>query len=87
MTRTAVFRGPVLHFVDDPDGAGEGAHAHFADGALVVRDGLVDRVGDWAAVRAGLPANATVIDCAGRLIVPGFIDTHVHYPQTDMIAS
>ena len=34
-----------------------------------------------------LPADATVVDYRGKLIVPGFVDTHVHYPQTDMIAA
>ena len=34
-----------------------------------------------------LPADIEVTDYRGRLILPGFIDTHVHYPQTDMIAS
>ncbi len=82
-----VYRGQVLHFVDDPAIAGERAHAYFEDGALVVRDGLVERAGDWSAIRAALPGNATLVDCGGRLILPGFIDTHVHYPQTDMIAS
>ena len=87
MTPLAVYRGQVLHFVDDPAVAGERAHAHFEDGALVVRDGCVERAGDWPTIRATLPEGVTVVDCGGHLITPGFIDTHVHYPQTEMIAS
>ncbi len=34
-----------------------------------------------------IPAGAEVVDHRGKLLVPGFIDTHVHYPQTDIIAS
>lgn len=34
-----------------------------------------------------LPAGAQLHDYSGKLIVPGFIDTHIHFPQTDMIAS
>ncbi len=82
-----VFRGQILHFTDDPAVAGERAHIYHEDGALVVRDGRVVRADDWRAVSASLPADAVVVDCAGRLLMPGFIDTHVHYPQSDIIAS
>src|SRR5690606_27902861 len=34
-----------------------------------------------------LEGAVTVIDWRGKLIVPGFIDSHIHYPQTDIIAS
>ena len=34
-----------------------------------------------------LPPGVPVHDHRGKLISPGFIDTHLHYPQTDMIAS
>ena len=81
------FRGRILHFVDDPAAAGERAHEYHDDGALVVRDGHVAQAGDWFTVRETLPAGTPVVDCAGKLILPGFIDTHVHYPQSDIIAS
>ena len=32
-------------------------------------------------------AGHPVIDLRGRLIVPGFVDTHIHYPQTEMIGA
>ncbi len=82
-----VYRGQVLHFMDDPAVAGEKAHVYHEDGALVVRDGRVERVDDWRAAAASIPAGTPVVDCAGRLLVPGFIDTHVHYSQSDIIAS
>ena len=81
------YRGQILHFTDDPAVAGERAHIYHEDGALVVRDGRVVRADDWRTSAATLPPGTTVVDCAGRLLVPGFIDTHVHYPQTDIIAS
>lgn len=81
------FRGQVLHFVADPAAVGERAHVYHEDGVLVVRDGAVERVGDWAALSGSLPERTPVVDCAGRLIIPGFIDTHVHYAQSDIIAS
>ena len=81
------FRGQILHFVDDPAVAGERAHVYHEDGVLVVRDGRVERAGDWTALRASLPDGTAVVDLEGRLIAPGFIDTHIHYPQADIIAS
>ena len=52
-----------------------------------MRDGRVAETGAWSAVRKTLPVGTPVVDCTGRLIVPGFIDTHVHYAQSDIIAS
>jgi cytosine/adenosine deaminase-related metal-dependent hydrolase len=40
--------------------------------------------GDYAQVRAAFP-NATVVDWRGSAVLPGFIDTHVHFPQTRII--
>ncbi len=80
------YRAGILHFHADP-AFNDNAHAWHEDGLLVVRDGRVQAVGDYAALHASLPADVQVHDYRGKLIVPGFIDTHVHYPQTDMIAS
>ncbi len=80
------FRASILDFVGDP-AESETAHRHFADGLLVLRDGLVVEVGPAPELLPRLPAGAEVVDYSGRLLMPGFVDTHVHYAQTDMIAS
>jgi len=54
---------------------------------LVVRDGHVAEVGPAREIAARLPAGTPVVDRTGKLILPGFIDCHVHYSQTDVIAS
>jgi guanine deaminase len=82
-----VFRGKILHFVDDPAIAGEAAHLYLPDGALVVRQGCVERIEAWRSIEDDLPPDATVVDHRAHLIIPGFIDTHIHYPQSDIIAS
>ncbi len=49
---------------------------------------LVDGAGRIAGVQAEPPDEGWLrIDHAGRLVMPGFIDTHVHSPQLDVIAS
>jgi guanine deaminase len=81
------FRGEILHFVGDPETLGDDAQRHIADGLLVVRDGRVDRVGEAAQLLRDLPAGCELVDYTGKLIMPGFVDTHTHYSQTDIIAA
>ncbi|MEO0676778.1 MAG: guanine deaminase [Pseudomonadota bacterium] len=57
-----------------------------ADGAVLVQDGHIAAVGAARDMTAAHP-DATVVDYGARLIVPGFVDAHAHYPQTAMIAS
>ena len=57
-----------------------------SDGIVVCRDGRIEAVGPASGLLRTLPP-ASVTDYSGCLIVPGFIDTHVHYVQTGMIAS
>ena len=85
--RINAFRGEIVHLVDDPVVAGERACEHFADGLLVVADGRVDRCGDAKTVLPQLAHGTPIVNCSGKLIVPGFIDAHVHYAQTDIIAA
>ena len=81
------FRAEIVDFVGDPATLGNSALRHHADGVLVVRDGKVAALGPAKATLRTLPPGAAVTDYRGKLILPGFIDTHVHYAQTDMIAS
>ena len=80
------YRASILHFTADP-GLQPNAYEWFEDGLLVIEGGFIKAVGDYVKLKSGLPPEAVMHDFSGKLIVPGFIDTHVHYPQTDMIAS
>jgi guanine deaminase len=84
----SVHRGEVLHFLSDPGAGAPGASfEHFADGMLIVRDGRIEAVGPAEALLQRLPAGAAVTSHPGCILMPGFIDTHIHYPQVDVIAS
>jgi len=85
--RAMAVRGEVLHFLGDPALDGAAATRHHEDGALVIEEGCVVAADDAAALLRRLPAGATVVDHRGKWILPGVIDTHVHYAQTDVIAS
>ena len=78
--------GQTLGFTKDPFEAGPEAARHQSHGAVVLRDGKVAAIGDAAGLRAAHPG-AKVHDYGAGLISAGFIDAHVHYPQTAMIAS
>jgi guanine deaminase len=80
------YRASILHFTADP-AFHPHAHEWHEDGLLIVDDGYVQAIGDYTKLKARLSPDLTLHDYSGKLIVPGFIDTHVHYPQTDMIAS
>lgn len=90
MTTTAAthqaYRASLLHFHNDP-AFDEHATQWHSDGLLLVAAGKIVAAGDYATLAPSLPAGCTVTDYRGKIITPGFIDTHVHYPQTDIIAS
>ncbi len=61
-------------------GTRQGELAHYAKGAILVKDGLIEKVGEEAAVLPGLTAEelSGAYDCAGKCLVPGFVDPHTH---------
>jgi guanine deaminase len=85
-TSLKAFRASILHFTADP-ALSDKAHRWHEDGLLVLKDGHVQAAGDYAQLKDTLPPGTQVRDYRGKIIMPGFIDTHIHYPQTDMIAS
>ncbi len=78
--------GQVLSFTGDPFVEGPDAARFESHGAVLVDGGKIAAVGAADGLRAAYPA-ATVIDYGRALISAGFIDAHVHYPQTAIIAS
>lgn len=77
-----LFRGTFLDTPDDPFAGGflrVDEHA-----ALLVEDGLITARGPYAELRRQHPDEETV-DLSAGLVLPGFVDTHVHYPQVRVI--
>ena len=79
-------RANVLHFFDDPDVV-DNAWQFIEDGLLILKQGRVVALGEYKTWVDCLPDGIEFFDYSGKLIMPGFIDTHCHYPQTEMIAS
>ena len=82
MTMT-LLRGRVLDFHADPAETADN-HRLLDDGAILIQDGRIVAVGDHAAIRRD---DAHEIDHRPHLILPGFIDPHIHFPQVQVIAS
>lgn len=83
------YRAAILRFATDRD-PGQAA-LYEQDGLLVVGPNaqgrqVVQAVGPWHALRARFPELA-VTHWPGRIVVPGFVDLHSHYPQTNVIGS
>ena len=79
------FRAAILRFADDQSAVYE------KDGLLVVGPDssgqqVVRAVGDYATLAPNFPGVA-IEHLPGRIIAPGFIDLHIHFPQTDVIGS
>jgi len=79
------YRGSLLHFTDDPTRDPAAQH-YLDDGLLIIADGKVVAAKPFAeasAAELALPRT----DYRGKLLLPGFIDTHIHFPQTEMVAA
>ena len=84
----AAYRGRIVHCLRDPgETTDEDAIEAFDDGLLVVEDGRVARVGPAPELLKTLADNVSVTEYPDHLIIPGLVDCHVHFPQTDVIAS
>jgi len=85
MTTTQIYRSALLRFADD------GSALYDEDGLLAVGPDAQGRqrvlaAGAWQALAARY-AGQPVTHLPGRIIAPGFVDMHIHFPQTDVIGS
>lgn len=81
------FRGSFLDFIADPFYVPESESVRYLpDGLLVLENGRVKELGEYDRLQAQY-AQVPTTSYVGKLIMPGFIDTHIHFPQTEMIAA
>jgi guanine deaminase len=87
--RVTAIRGPALTYTGDPFQHGlEATMAYDPDAIVAMADGKITHFGPARAVRTKLPRGTKIVEY-GRdaLITAGFIDSHVHYPQTEIIGA
>ncbi len=59
----------------------------YSDGAVLIAADTIVAVGDFATLAHEIPAGVEVDHFPGQVISAGFVDTHTHYAQTDIVAS
>lgn len=80
-------RGKIAHCLSDPSVHGSTALETFEDGVLLLDEGRVAALGPAAELLPQLGESVQRIEHSDEILVPGFIDTHLHFPQCDIIAS
>jgi guanine deaminase len=73
-------KGRVLTFIDAPN-----HYNYWETGCVLIENGFINAVGDSSSIV--IPEDANVVNYGEDLILPGFVDGHVHYPQMNVIAS
>ncbi|MGL5893686.1 MAG: guanine deaminase [Bacteroidales bacterium] len=82
-----IVRGDIFDFLGEyTTDAQKPVARYIVDGALAIRDGKVEAVDRYSDILKSYP-EAEILDYSGKLIMPGFIDTHIHFPQTEIIGS
>ena len=86
MQSESILRGHVLSFTASPFAVATPEEAVQISAAVAIAKGRIVGCGRFEDMQALLP-QAEVIDHGAKLILAGFVDAHVHYPQTAIIAS
>lgn len=85
MAELKAIRASILHFPNSTTSP-EQDFEYFADGILVIEGERIKAIGSHSDITMEFPS-LSVQDHSGKLLIPGLIDTHLHFPQTEMIAS
>jgi guanine deaminase len=81
-------RGRLLSFRREPQALDDdGSYIYVEDGGLLMDNGIIAGMGEFADILSAAPADVEVIDHRPHLIMPGFIDTHLHFPQMQIVGS
>ncbi|MDD3446350.1 MAG: guanine deaminase [Zavarzinia sp.] len=86
MTSPRVLRGRLLDLTADPAVAGRDALRYVEDGILVMDGGRITARGPADEILPTL-GDTPIEDHTGKLILPGFLDLHIHFPQSRVIAA
>ncbi|MCZ4272106.1 guanine deaminase [Maritalea porphyrae] len=83
-----ILRGRVLSFNDAPKARDDqDCYTYLEDGALLIDGGKIMARGEFADIAKSAPADVQTIDHRPHIIMAGFIDTHIHFPQMQVLGS
>ena len=88
MLQLKAYRGSIFHMVDNPIYRENPADAYqyWEDGILLVENGKIKAVGPAATILLELPEGVQVASYPDSMIMPGFVDIHIHFPQITTVA-
>lgn len=78
-----LYKGEVFYFKASPLDS-DNSYCYYPEGALVISEGKVIEAGSYDLLKEKYKS-ALLTDYSGKLLMPGFIDSHIHYPQSEMI--
>ena len=82
-----IIKGRILQFIANPfDLPIEKSVKIYDSGGLLIKGKFIEEIGDYSVLKRKYP-DADVYDYKDHLVSAGFIDNHMHYPQTGIIAS
>lgn len=86
---TTIIRGQFLDIQKTVSNAKEiPQHVRYLeDGALITRDGKIEWFGTWHDAQTQICSEMKIEHYPDQLIIPGMIDTHIHFPQTEMVGA
>lgn len=87
-TEKKAYRAAIVHSIADPaEVVVEASYEYFEDGLMVVENGKISAVGHAKDLLGSLGSDVEVVTYTDALLTAGFIDTHIHLPQTGMVGS
>jgi guanine deaminase len=87
-SKISAIRSSALTFTADPFlVGGENAYHYEADALIVMENGKIKSFGSYDKLKGTLPEGTEIKVYKDSLVLPGFIDTHIHYPQTQIIGA
>ena len=85
--KAQIYRASIFHTVRNPFSQDD-ALEYLPDAGLLVENGRIAAIGEFSGLaRSFLADTVHVHDFRGGFLLPGFIDTHVHFPQVRIIGS
>ncbi len=81
--RGEILRASLFHTPNNPF-RDEKCLESYADGGLLIRAGKVVTCGEYSAIHAAY-ADTPTTDLRGGFLLPGFVDTHIHFPQLHVL--
>ncbi len=83
-----ILRGRVVSFNREPTAIDDsGSFDYFEDGAIIIHQDLITATGNYQDISKDAEDDINIIDHRPHLLMPGFIDAHIHFPQVQVIAS